>query len=1430
MGYVDRAWGLDIRRDLVVFRNFVGLFFVAALLSLAPANLFGGQLDNFSGSQLDPDVWAFADPLADSSISLAGGVLTIQVPAPVSHNIWDLGNRAPRVMQPVTEDPNFRIEVKFNSLPSQKYQMQGLLVEQNVGDFFKFDIFSDGISTQLFVGDFIDGVPMTILNTPMMVGNPSYLAIQRESDIWNFYYSADGANWILVSSFSRSLSVTSVGIFASNHGNQESSPAFTAIVDYFLNTAQPEYLENSIAVQIMGNGQIALTPDLPSYQLGDEVSLLAIPDAGHHFVGWSGDLEGSSNPVNLTIAGLHRLTAMFDPDESDSVINIWYSEDKVFGQLGQPQPWLNIFGNVTSPNDIIFMGYAVNGSSQLPIDYRLENFRLANDGDFNIELPTRDLKTGLNYVRIYAKDFLGNEITQTIPVDYNGETVWPHSYSIDWSGVTELQDVAQVVDGDWGLEPNGVRSHSPHYDRLVAIGDLAWKDYEITVPVTFHQSFNHDEAKPGGRPGLGLLMRWRGHYLWEVGGSSSSLPRIGWWPMGALSWYRWTSPSGGDFSLWGNQGEILDSGPGFGALQPGATYIFKMRVESIADVGGLYQFKVWLEGETEPVDWLLSGQETLLDPQEGSLLLLAHHVDATFGNVVITPLNIVDPNAATLTTTVVGGGSVLQVPDQVIYQLGDTVELTAVADSGWVFDQWSGEVAGSTNPDQITMTTADHTVTATFLLIPDSIAPVISNIVIGPLLTTATVTWETDEPADSRVIYGQDSNYTLGDISDATLVMQHSVTLTGLVADQTYHCQITSADASANSISSSDQVFTTLPDPSGIVSDDFTGSTLDESIWTFVNPLSDASYSLVGGVISLIVPEGVSHDIWSSGKLAPRIMQSAADTDFRIEAKFNSLPNQKFQIQGLLVEQDAGNFIRFDIYYNGTNTQLFMADFVNDSPTPILNVPITMGVSSYLAVERVGDLWNFYHSDDGVAWSLATSFTRILSITSVGVFAANHGSPVSSSPAFTGVIDYFSNPVAPVPVDPNAVTLTVTTAGGGSVTQVPNQSTYQLGDTVELTAVPDSGWMFDQWSGDVTGSTNPTQLTTTADHTVTATFSLIPDSISPVISNITIQPFSTTATVTWETDEPADSRVIFGLDPNYTLGDISDVALVTQHSITLTGLSLEVTYHCQIISADVSTNTTFSSDEIFTTVTNSSGIVSDDFNDSVLDENIWTFVNPVGDANYSLSGGALSFEVPGGGSHDVWKAGNLAPRIMQSAMDTDFRIEAKFDSLPSQKYQVQGLLVEQDVDDLIRFDIYFDGENTRLFSADFVAGNPTIRLNAPIVIGIPSYFAVERMGDIWNFYHSEDGLVWSLATSFTRILSVTSVGVFAANHGVPVSVSPAYTGVVDYFSNAAVPPSDVIFSLLSHLSESWLQTGPSIAIDLNNDGIVNYHDLALIVP
>jgi len=63
-----------------------------------------------------------------------------------------------------------------------------------------------------------------------------------------------------------------------------------------------------------------------------------------------------------------------------------------------------------------------------------------------------------------------------------------------------------------------------------------------------------------------------------------------------------------------------------------------------------------------------------------------------------------------------------------------------------------------------------------------------------------------------------------------------------------------------------------------------------------------------------------------------------------------------------------------------------------------------------------------------------------------------------------------------------------------------------------------------------------------------------------------------TAQISWTTNEPATSRVNFGTVPAALSQQVEDTALVTSHSVTLTGLSPNTTYYYRVTSADASAN------------------------------------------------------------------------------------------------------------------------------------------------------------------------------------------------------------------------------------------------------------------
>ena len=80
--------------------------------------------------------------------------------------------------------------------------------------------------------------------------------------------------------------------------------------------------------------------------------------------------------------------------------------------------------------------------------------------------------------------------------------------------------------------------------------------------------------------------------------------------------------------------------------------------------------------------------------------------------------------------------------------------------------------------------------------------------------------------------------------------------------------------------------------------------------------------------------------------------------------------------------------------------------------------------------------------------------------------------------------------------------LEVNISGIGSVSRSPDSPTYLYGATVQLDAIPQQGWVFTGWSGDVSSSNRTIRLTLNGDKNVTAKFSQ--SSTPPPTSNYTL--------------------------------------------------------------------------------------------------------------------------------------------------------------------------------------------------------------------------------------------------------------------------------------------------------------------------------------
>jgi len=66
----------------------------------------------------------------------------------------------------------------------------------------------------------------------------------------------------------------------------------------------------------------------------------------------------------------------------------------------------------------------------------------------------------------------------------------------------------------------------------------------------------------------------------------------------------------------------------------------------------------------------------------------------------------------------------------------------------------------------------------------------------------------------------------------------------------------------------------------------------------------------------------------------------------------------------------------------------------------------------------------------------------------------------------------------------------VVTAVNGTVLRNPNQLTYSSGSSVQLTAIPNAGYSFTNWSGDALGAINPLTVIMNSNKAITANFTL----------------------------------------------------------------------------------------------------------------------------------------------------------------------------------------------------------------------------------------------------------------------------------------------------------------------------------------------------
>jgi conserved repeat domain len=543
--------------------------------------------DDFHSNVLNTSLWNFVNPVGNGTVSLDGTHALLTVPAGSSHDVWTTGNNSARIMQFVANQ-DFDVTAKFDSGVDQACQSQGLLFQQDTANFVRIDAYSSGTYVKLFAATFANGIPTIQLNSVLGDELPLPFYLRVRRTGDTFSY------------------LTSID-----------GQTYTEVAHFVYH----------LVVNQMG------------------------PFASNNACGYVAPAFTSS--VDYFFNSANPIVPQDGILDSNPIITLWYGDNQTFGQLGIPQPWVNVLGTILSPNGIIRSAwYTLNGGAPQPLSIGANSWRLVQPGDFNAEIAYANLNPGANTVVITAIDVYGNQTSHTVTVNYVAGQTWPAAYSIpNWSQVSNIQNVVQVIDGKWKRQSDGtIRTDQVGYDRLLTLGNMStWQNYAVSAEFTLHFISDANIPSPANHNdsdcGIGILVGWKGHTNtpppnWPTSGPVAQ-PNFG-HPFPAIGWYSSAGGKGLVLQMYENtpthpEREVVYQPSAKPPLLFETKYVFKMQVQRhTGKNSSRYSFKAWPASTTEPTNWTLQFDGDL---GQGSVVLAAHRSDVSIGAVNVSPVS-----------------------------------------------------------------------------------------------------------------------------------------------------------------------------------------------------------------------------------------------------------------------------------------------------------------------------------------------------------------------------------------------------------------------------------------------------------------------------------------------------------------------------------------------------------------------------------------------------------------------------------------------------------------------------------------------------------------------------------------------------------------------------------------------------------------------
>ncbi len=423
-------------------------------------------------------------------------------------------------------------------------------------------------------------------------------------------------------------------------------------------------------------------------------------------------------------------------------------------------------------------------------------------------------------------------------------------------------------------------------------------------------------------------------------------------------------------------------------------------------------------------------------------------------------------------------------PDQATYDSATVVQLTATPATGYRFTGWSGDLSGSANPVTVIMN-ANKNITANFAINTYTLTVTATNgtVTKNPNLAVYeinTTVQLTAVPATGYHFTGWSGDLT-GSTNPATVTMDANKNITANFAINTYTLTVNATNGTVTknpnqaTYDSNTTVQLTAIPATGYHftswSGDLTGSTNPASVTMDVNKTITANFAINTYTLTVTATNGTvtknpDQATYDSAAVVQLIATPA--TGYHFTSWSGDLTGST---NPATVTMNANKTITANF---AINTYALTVNATNGSVT---KNPNQATYDSNTTVQLTATPATGYHF---TSWS-----GDLTGSTNPATVTMNANKTITANFAI------------------NTYALTVN-AINGSIMKNPDLAAYDSNATVQLTAIPATGYHFTSWSGDLTGSTNPATVTMNANKTITANFAINTYTLTVTAANGTV--------------------------------------------------------------------------------------------------------------------------------------------------------------------------------------------------------------------------------------------------------------------------------------------------------------------------------------